>query len=259
LALTPTHDRAASDEAFLREVDDAVRAGDLQSFWKQYGRWLLAAIVLGLGAFGGWIYWQNQKQAAADAVGEQFVAATEKLDNTDPNDDKAGLAELGKIAKADQPGYRAMAQLLIANSAVREGNMKKAIADYARIAGDTNLPKPFRDLALIRQTTAEFDSLTPQKVIDRLKPLAKAGNPWFGSAGEMTALAYMKMGKEDLAGPIFAEIAKQEKLPESQRSRAQQMAGSLGVDTVQLDEKKKTPSSGDNEDADAAASEDKTK
>jgi hypothetical protein len=81
-------------------------------------------------------------------------------------------------------------------------------------------------------------------VIDRLKPLARPGTPWFGSAGEMTAIAYMKMGKEDLAGPIFAQIAKQEDLPQTLRSRAQQMAGALGVDTVQLEAKTGGASSG---------------
>jgi hypothetical protein len=242
LALTPTTDRTASDEAFLREVDDAVRAGDLQSFWKNYGRWLLAAIVIGLLAFAGWIYWQNQKQAAADLTGEQFVAAVEKLGN---GDTKTALVDLGKIAKADQAGYRAMAQIVIANVAARDGDSKKAIADYARVAADTGLPNPFRDLALIRQTSTEFDTLSPQKVIDRLKPLSKPGAPWFGSAGEMTAISYLKLGKDNLAGPIFAQIAKQEDLPESLRARAQQMAGSLGIDTVQLDDKKKAASPGD--------------
>ena len=90
----------------------------------------------------------------------------------------------------------------------------------------------------------EFDKLAPQKIIDRLKPLAKPGNPWFGSAGEMTALAYLKMGKDNLAGPIFAQIAKQEELPASLRGRATQMAGALGIDTVQLEDKKE-PASGD--------------
>jgi hypothetical protein len=247
----PTNNRAGSDEAFLREVDDAVRAGDLQAFWKNYGRWLVAAIVIGLIAFAGWIYWQNQKQAEADLTGEKFVAAVETLGN---GDTKAALAELGKIAKVDQPGYRAMAQLVVANVAARDGNPKKAIADYKRIAADSSLPKPFRDLALIRQTSTEFDTLPPQTVIDRLKPMAKAGTPWFGSAGEMTAIAYMKLGKDNLAGPIFAQIAKQEDLPESLRARAQQMAGSLGIDTVQLEDKLKQASTGDEEDAAPAAS-----
>ena len=58
MALTPTEkpadkDRSGSDEAFLREVDDAVRASDLTSLWKRYGRWLLAAVVAALLAFAG--------------------------------------------------------------------------------------------------------------------------------------------------------------------------------------------------------------
>ncbi len=240
MALTPGKNptekkTVGSDEAFVREVDDAVRASDLTTFWSRYGRWLLGAVVAGLLAFGAYILWQNRQQAAADKQSEEFVAAMDKLQ---AGDDKGARAALAKLAKADQPGYRAMAQLVDANLEAEKGDLKKAIAAYAKVAADDSLPKPFRDMALIRQTGAEFDTLPPQKVIDRLKPLAIAGEPWFGSAGEMTAMAYIKLGKENLAGPIFAQIAKQQNLPQSQRTRATQMAAALGVDAVQLDEKK---------------------
>ncbi len=240
MALTPTDkrpekDRSGSDEAFLREVDDAVRASDLTSFWKRFGRWLLLALVAGLLAFGGWIIYQNRVQAAADAQSEAFVDAMDKLR---AGDEKAGRAKLATLTKAEQPGYRAMAQLVEANLLGEDGEIKKATAIYAKVAKDDSLPQTFRDLALIRQTSAEFDAIGAQTVIDRLKPLAKPGNAWFGSAGELTALAYMKMGKDNLAGPIFAQIAKQEGVPQSLRSRAQQMAGALGVDAVQVDEKR---------------------
>ena len=205
-------------------------------------------MVVGLASFGGWIFWQNQQAAKAEATSEQFVAAIEKLGG---GDDKAAIADLNTLAKSDSAGYRAMAQIVIANIAARDGDTKKALADYARVAADVSLPQPFRDLALVRQTTTEFDTLAPQKVIDRMKPLAKPGAPWFGSAGELTAISYMKLGKDNLAGPIFAQIAKQEDLPQSLRARAQQMAGSLGVDTVQLDEKSKAASGGDAGDTDA--------
>ncbi len=79
MALTPTDKRAGSDEAFLREVDDAVRASDLTGFWKRYGRWLVAALIAGLLAFGGWILYQQQQQAAADKQSEEFVDAMDKL------------------------------------------------------------------------------------------------------------------------------------------------------------------------------------
>jgi hypothetical protein len=237
LALTPTDKRAGSDEAFLREVDDAVRASDLTSFWTRYGRWLLMALVAGLLAFGGWIFYQNQQQAASDKQSEEFVDAMDKLR---AGQEKEARAKLATLAKAEQPGYRAMAQLVEANLLGEDGKTKEAIAIYAKVAGDSSLPQTFRDLALIRQTSAEFDTLAPQAVVDRLKPLSTPGHAWFGSAGELTALAYVKMGKDNLAGPIFAQIAKQEGLPQSLRSRAQQMAGAMGIDTVQVDEKKNT-------------------
>jgi hypothetical protein len=65
-----------------------------------------------------------------------------------------------------------------------------------------------------------------------LGPLAVAGNPWFGSAGELVALAHLKNNQPARAAPIFAAMAKDQKLPQSIRSRALQMAGALGIDAV---------------------------
>ena len=80
-------------------------------------------------------------------------------------------------------------------------------------------------------------------MVDRLKPLAVPGNPWFGSAGEMVAISYLNMNKSDLAGPLFAQLAKDETVPPTIRSRALQMAGVEGIDAVQSDgdDKKATP------------------
>lgn len=237
----PSKKRASTDEVFMREVDDAVRASDLTSFWKSYGRWLLGLLVLGLAAFGGWIVYQNMQRGENEKQGEEYIAAIDKLN---AGDEKGARAMLAKIAKAKQPAYRAMAQITEANLLART-DLKQAAAAYGKVAKDTTLPGPFRDMALLRQTTAEFDTLQPQQIVDRLKPLATPGHPMFGSAGEMTAIAYMNMGKDNMAGPIFAQIAKQKDLPESLRGRATQMAGALGIDAVQLDEKKDTATGGD--------------
>jgi hypothetical protein len=45
-------------------------------------------------------------------------------------------------------------------------------------------------------------------------------------------MAYLKQGKNDLAGPLFASIAKDEDVPQTLRSRTRQMAGILGYDAV---------------------------
>jgi len=224
VALTPQN-----SEAFMREVDEAVRQDQLLTFWQRYGRWIAAALVIGLVAFGGWLYWQHHSKTQSEAVSEDM----DKLIATAEGGGTPDAKQIEAMAQADQPGYRASAQLLKAGLAARKGDAKGAAALYAAMAADTKLDQPYRDLALIRQTAVEYESLKPEQVVERLKPLAVAGNPWFGSAGELVAIAYMKMRKPDLAGPLFAAMAKDETVPQSIRSRARQMAGLLGIDAVE--------------------------
>jgi len=117
-------------------------------------------------------------------------------------------------------------------AAIALGNNDRstALSKYRAVAADSGLPQPYRDAALIRATGLEFDSIKPQEVISRMEPLAKPGNPWFGSAGEMTALAYLKLGQKDKAGRLFASMATDPQVPDTIRNRAQQIAGTLGID-----------------------------
>ena len=70
------------------------------------------------------------------------------------------------------------------------------------------------------------------EIIARLSPLAQQGKPFFGTAGEMVALATLAKGDRNGAGQMFARIAADRQVPESIRSRAVQFAGSLGVDAT---------------------------
>lgn len=241
MALTPQ-----DNEAFFREVDDALRQDQLTSFWTRYGRWLIALVVAGLLAFGGWLYWNHHSQQQAGEKGEEY---SKLLDTLRAGDKAQAAKQADAIAHADQPGYRASALLIKAAMALESRDGKAAIAQYKAIAADTTLAQPYRDLALIRQTALEFDALPPQQVIDRLKPLAAEGNPWFGSAGEMVAIAYMKLRKPELAGPLFAAMAKDGQVPETIRTRAVQMAGLLGIDAVKTgrDEQVGAPAGGGDE------------
>lgn len=224
MALTPQN-----SEAFMREVDEAVRQDQLLTFWQRFGRWVVAAVVIGLLTFGGWLYWQHYSKTQAEAVSEDMDKVIAAAVGGGTPDAK----QLDALTQADQPGFRAGALLIKAGDASRKGDSKSAIAAYKAMAADSALDQPYRDLALIRQTSLEFETLQPQQVVDRLKPLAVEGAPWFGSAGELVAIAYMKMRKPDLAGPLFAAMAKDQSVPQSIRSRARQMAGLLGVDAIE--------------------------
>jgi hypothetical protein len=222
LALTPQN-----SEAFRREVDDELRRDQLLTFWERYGRWTIAAIVLALAAFAGFLYWQHRQTEAAGVEGEQLQAAYDALGNSQPDQAAKTLAP---IATGGSDGNRALALMTQADILLSKKQDKGAAATFAKVAGDASLAQPFRDLALIRQTVAEYDTLKPQVVIERLRPLAVPANPYFGSAGELVAVAYLATGRKDLAGQLFSQMANTETVPESIRQRAIQMAGSMGVD-----------------------------
>jgi len=225
LALSPD----SSSEAFLREVDENLRRDQAQAFAKRYGTMLAGGILLLLAVVGGWLYWQDRQAKAASADSETLSAAITDIEAK--RTATVGLA-LDKLADSPSQGIATEARLAQASVALASGNRASAIAIYRSVADDSGLAQPFRDLATVRLATLEFDNIKPEAVIARLEPLAKPGNPWFGSAGEMTAMAMLKQGRKGEAGRLFAAIAADDQVPGTIRSRAVQIAGTLGVDAT---------------------------
>lgn len=229
--------KPVDNETFYREVDEELRREQMKTTWQRNGKWIIAGVVLLLAAIAGYLYWQNHQQEQAGKRGEDLSAVFEDIQ---AGKMKGAEPRLDAIAKEGGPGYRAAALLTKADLAIVQNNVPAAVALFKTLAEDEGLPAPYRELALIRQTAAEYDALQPTVVIQRLKPLAVAGNPWFGSAGEMVALAYLKQQKNADAARIFAAMAKDQSIPASIRSRSVQMAGALGVDAVQQGETKES-------------------
>ena len=222
MAVTPE-----TNEAFLREVDEELRRDELARFWKRWGRWLLALIAIGLIAFGAFLWWRDYQSKQAGIEGEKLNSAIEQLSS---GRTEQALPALRELSKSSREGYRAASQLALGAIESQKKDPKAAIAAFAAIAKDDKVAEPFRNLALIRQTTMEFDTLPPDQVIARMQPLAKKGSPWFGSAGELVAVAQLKAGRPSDAGATFAALTADPNVPASIRSRAAQMASVLGVD-----------------------------
>ena len=106
------------------------------------------------------------------------------------------------------------------------GNAPAAIATLRSIADERGLRRALSPGRAGPPDRARIRQLQPQEVIRRLGPLAGAGSAWLGSAGEMVGVAYLKMNRPDLAGPIFAADRRATSTcPASIRTRAIQMAG----------------------------------
>jgi hypothetical protein len=222
LALPPD-----STETFIREVDENLRRDQAQAFAKTYGGWLVGGLILLIAAIGGYLYWQNRQQEQAAAQSEEL---SKIITDIGQGNLAAAPARLDTMAAKGNDAYRASALLTRAALAIQQRDMKLAAAKYRELAGDDGMPQPYRDAALIRGTAIEFDTIKPEDVVARLQPLTKPGNPWFGSAGEMTAMALLKQNRKGEAGRLFAQIAADKAVPQSIRARAVQIAGTLGVD-----------------------------
>ena len=222
--------KAAEEESLLREVDEAVRQGDLESFAQNYGKQTVAIVGAGLLAFAGFLYWQNQKEGALESDSEILIGA---LDQIQAGNMQTGADQLETLADGNKGAVSANAQMLRGGVAAQEGRGAEAAEIFAGLADDGGAPQELRDLARIREVSSNFDAMEPADVIAKLKPLAAPGQPFFGSAGELVAMAYLEQGNNDEAGALFAQIAREDDVPESLKSRARQMASLLGVDAIE--------------------------
>jgi hypothetical protein len=214
-------------DTFVREVDENLRRDRIRDFFKDNSSWLIGALILFLAASGGMIWYQQHREQRSQTEVEQLAQVYKDI----------GVGNIAKVpqqlddlSKSGSKGVRVTALFTRAAFAIQQNDEKLAIATYKKINEDGSLPQAYRDAALIRETALEFDQLQPPQVVARLQPLTKPGNPWFGSAGEMTALALIKQGKNQEAGQLFATIAKDKSVPQSIRDRSIQISGSLGVD-----------------------------
>ena len=197
-------------ETFLREVDEELRRERVNSFLGRYRWHLVGGVLLVLAAIGAFIWWQGRQEAARGAEGEALLEALQKAELGNRT---AAAAKAAEIVDSNADGYRVAALFVRASNEVEAGNGAAAIATLRSISGDESLAEPYRQAALVRQTILEYDRLQPQVVIQRLGPLARPGQAWFGTAGELVAMAHLRLRQTDRAGQLFAAIGRDETVP----------------------------------------------
>ncbi|NUQ17378.1 MAG: tetratricopeptide repeat protein [Sphingomonas sp.] len=214
-------------DTFVKEVDENLRRDRIRDFFRENGGWIAAGVALFLVISGGIIWYQQHREQRAEGQVEQLAQIYK---NIGAGNTSRLSQQLDDLSQSGSKAVRASALFTRAAFALQQNDQKLAIASYKAVRDDSSLPDSYRNAALVRETALEFDQLQPQQVIAQLEPLAKPGNPWFGSAGEMTALALIKQGKTREAGQLFATLAKDRDVPDGIRNRSIQISGSLGAD-----------------------------
>ena len=204
----------------FREIDEELRRDNFLKLWKQYGRYIIAGVVVALLIAAGVVAWRNHQLAERQAQSVRYEAGLTLLRQGKDAEATKIFASVG-----DEGGsYAQLAAFEAADLAAKSGDVKSAIADYDKLAASSDLDPELRDAATLLSVMNGFADSDPQKVIDRLKPLAEGDNPWRYTALDLTAAAKLKAGDNAAALDIYKKLAADAAAPQGVRDRAAEMA-----------------------------------
>jgi hypothetical protein len=156
------------------EVDEDVRREELAQLWKKYGHYLFALACLVLAAVAAWVLWDKWQDSKGAELGAAYNAAAKLAAEGKHGEAEAAFA---KIATEGTPGYRALAQLRVANQ-IADRDVPAAVAEYDRIAAALASQQPmFSQLAAIRAATLLVDTAGYDEIDRRLEPLTSCLPP----------------------------------------------------------------------------------
>ncbi|MBL0942613.1 MAG: tetratricopeptide repeat protein [Alphaproteobacteria bacterium] len=211
------------DDIF-HDIEDELRRDNLVKFFKNYGRYILAASAAIIIIACSILYWQHYQENAraqhADAYARALLATTQ-------TDITQALNELEAIGKAGS-GYASLAEfrraaLLMQSTAGATPNPENkaiAIKIYQDMAKDSKVDMKFRHLATVLLILATLDHEDPQKLLALLGTLSVGSNPWTPLASELTALLNFKMGNFKQAESLYKNLIEASQTPDSIRMRS---------------------------------------
>ena len=130
----------------FNEVDEEVRREQLKKLWDRYGTYLIALcvlVVIGVGAWRGYQWWQGKQAERSGAAFQQAVELAEAGKH------QQAEAAFAKLAADGTAGYRALARLRQA-AELAPTDRAAAVKAYDEIAADGSASQVIRDLATVR-------------------------------------------------------------------------------------------------------------
>jgi hypothetical protein len=204
----------------FQEVDEEVRRERLEQLWKQYGNYIVAALILVLACIGAWrgsVYWQARKAAEAGAA---YEAASTLADGGKHTEAQAAFA---KLASDGTAGYRTLAKFREA-AQLGLSDAKAAVAAYDALAADASLGPPLQDLAAVRAGLLLVDTAPYQELRTRIEPLAAPDRPFRHSARELLAFGAWRAGDKAAAHKWIDVVIGDPETPSTIRSRVDVLA-----------------------------------
>jgi hypothetical protein len=207
----------------FREIDEELRRDNLLKLWKQYGRYVIAAVVLAFVVAGGVVAWRDHQASERRAQSVRYNNALTLV-----RQGKDADAQKAFAAIADEGGgYGTLSAFQEGEVLAKSGDHKGAAAVYDKIASSSAYDPELRDMATLLSVMQALPDADPQTLIKRLEPLSAAGNPFRATALELTAAARLKSGDKSGALQVYRTLTDDLNAPQGVRARAAEMAAAL--------------------------------
>jgi len=185
-------------------VDDLLsekeQVEQLREWWRENGSWVIAGIVLGVGAIAGWNYWQSSQ-------GEQRIEASMRFEDLaeEVNENRLEAAEtVAAEIFTDYPAtvYADQARLAMARLYMDQGRDVDA-ADALRALIDTGNNEEMKLVARLRLGKILLYQDKPAEVIELLEGFEDTG--FAARYAETIGDAHYELGDYAAAGEAYLE------------------------------------------------------
>jgi len=200
------------------EINEELKQDRMTALWQRYGKYLIAgvvAIVAGVSLSQGYGYYTSQRDARS---AETFFDAI-------LSDDVAG--SLATAAPELTDGYSLLAAFRSAAAQAEDGQALAAEQSYLSLAGRTDVPQIYRDIALLLSVMHAPTTADAAELLARLEPLTDASSPLQGLALEQAAGLDLRRGDQAAAIDKLNKLVALTEIPSGLRQRAAQVLNVL--------------------------------
>lgn len=208
-------------DSFIDEVTEEVRRDRLFALYRRYGWIAVLAIVALVGAVAWSEYRQAQSMRAAQALGDQLIAAEQ------PNDPVLRADALAAV-QPDSPGGQAVAAFLTADAQLAAGDVDAAAATLDAVANTVDLPPVYRQMAAFKSLLAQTETLPLDDRRAGFEAMTEPGAPLRLLAEEQLALIDIEAGAPDAAIDRLQAMLQDAEANGEQLQRAVQVIIALG-------------------------------
>ncbi|MBV1864059.1 MAG: tetratricopeptide repeat protein [Rhodobacteraceae bacterium] len=207
-------------DSFIEEVTEEVRRDKLFGYLKKYG-WIAVVVVVGAVGTTAFLEWQKaQKSAAAQNLGDLFLAATGQPD-------AAARAKTLEAVGAEAGDAQVLVELRRAAELAASGDKAAALAVLDQVVADA--PNAlYRDLATLKALMLRGKDMDQAVRTQALAGLAQPGQAFRPLAMEQQAIMAMETGDNDKALAVLTDVFLDSQATSALRGRAQQMIVALG-------------------------------